>query len=184
MSTYKGVDDCTDTILDFIRGGWTSQSDHKQHNMEAAGYYDVMLGETKPSQDLGHFTISQIYALQDRWINSHGGSACGGYQFIKATLVTMVALMKFDVGKVLFTPATQDRLAVKLLTTRRYQRWWVGALSDSEFAHQLSLEWASFPDPMNGGLSHYQGVGPNQAGCALRDVLSMLTLAKSRQPKA
>lgn len=180
MSTYRGIDNCTDTILDFLRGGWKDGTG-KVHNMEAAGFYDIMVGERAPANNLRVKTLNQMLSFQSEWITKHGGSAAGAYQIIRPTLVTLITQLKFK-SDTLFNEQTQDRLGVKLLTGRQYQLWWTMRIDDEEFAHQLSMEWASMPDPLNGGLSHYQGVGPNQAGCKLADVYAMLKHARSLKP--
>ena len=69
-----------------------------------------------------------------------------------------------------FTPVLQDHLGLALLVGRDYPKWWTGAITDRQFAHNISLEWASLPDPENGGKSHYDGVGPNHASTTLDDV--------------
>jgi hypothetical protein len=60
-----------------------------------------------------------------------------------------------------------------------YRRWYKKEVDDERFAHNLSLEWASLPDPFLGGKSHYDGVGPNHAGTSLKVVYSMLEKARS-----
>ena len=83
-----------------------------------------------------------------------------------------------------FTPQLQDRLGLALLVGRGYQKWWTGAITDERFAHNISLEWASLPDPENGGKSHYDGVGPNHASTSLDAVLAMLARARAAKPQA
>ena len=43
------------------------------------------------------------------------------------------------------------------MVDRGYQSWWKKSINDDEFMHRLSCEWASLPDPYNGGRSHYEG---------------------------
>ena len=52
-------------------------------------------------------------------------------------------------------------------------------MTDERFAHAISLEWASLPDPDNGGESRYDSVGPNDAGTSLHDVFKMLERARA-----
>lgn len=107
-------------------------------------------------------------------------SAIGRYQFIYGTLRALQKQKNLP-GSTLFTPELQDNLAVTLMVARGYSKWYIGNLSDEGFAHGLSLEWASLPDPQNGGKSHYDGVGPNHAGLTLEYVYATLQRARSAQ---
>lgn len=74
----------------------------------------------------------------------------------------------------------QDNLALRLLNGRGYGAWRAGTINDVEFAHRLSMEWASLPDPVNGGKSHYDGDSAgNHASCTLDAVYAMLKAAKA-----
>jgi hypothetical protein len=166
-AAYKDTDRCTDIILDFIA------------QFESAGNYNAVIGNARARDDLGARTIDQIYGLMDQ-LRAAGrpSSAVGRYQIIKQTMRTLQARLELA-GSERFTPELQDRLAVELLVGRGYQRWWTDEMSDERFAHAISLEWASLPDPDNGGKSHYDGVGPNHAGTTLDKVLTMLQSARA-----
>lgn len=175
MSTYAQTDPCTDIILDFIRGGPNAPGNPSG---EAAGNYNAVIGNARATQDLGELTLSQIYDLQDELVSHEPSSAVGGYQFIKKTLQSLQSQLNLP-DDTKFTPATQDLLAVRLLVGRGYSAWWTGSLSDEDFAHGLSMEWASLPDPQNGGKSHYDGVGPNHASTTLEHVYAALSRART-----
>jgi muramidase (phage lysozyme) len=163
---YKDTDRCTDIILDFIA------------QFESAGNYNAVIGNAHARDDLGARTIDQIYALMDQLREAgRPSTAVGRYQIIKQTLRTLQVRLNIA-GSDRFTPELQDRLAVELLVDRGYQKWWTGAMTDERFAHAISLEWASLPDPDDGGKSHYDGVGPNHAGTSLHDVFKMLERAR------
>jgi hypothetical protein len=84
---------------------------------------------------------------------------------------------------VAFTRDLQDELAVTLLEQRGYRQWWRGQLSDRDFAHNLSCEWASLPDPKNGGRSHYDHIAGNHASTSLGAVYDMLRRARFLKPQ-
>jgi len=177
MSTYKGVDDCTDIILDFIAGGVPGNP-----SGESDGNYNAVIGDAGASDDLGAKTITDIYALMDaRLAAGMPSTAIGRYQIIRATLKASLAALSLG-GDVRFTPELQDHLGLKLMVGRGYSSWFKGTMTDEDFAHGLSLEWASLPDPGNGGKSHYDGVGPNHASTTLAVVYAML--AKARAARA
>jgi muramidase (phage lysozyme) len=164
---YKDTDKCTDTILDFIA------------QLESRGNYNAVIGNAQATNDLGSRTIDQIYGMMGQLLNSgQPSTAVGRYQIIKMTMETLQPRLNLA-GSDKFTPEVQDHLALQLLIGRGYQRWWIGQLSDQQFAHALSLEWASLPDPDNGGKSHYDGVGPNHALTTVDKVCEMLGRARA-----
>jgi len=167
MSTFKGTDDCTDLILDQIIAP-----------TESGGNYNAVIGNAHASEDLSVLTLAQIYEKQRQLVFlGRPSSAVGRYQIIRTTLETLAAELKLP-DNVLFTPTLQDGLAVQLMVGRGYRAWWRDWISDTTFAHGLACEWASLPDPRNGGKSHYDGVGPNHAGRTLPDILGLLAQAR------
>jgi conjugal transfer mating pair stabilization protein TraG len=162
------------SILDFISGG----VDGNQGG-ESAGNYNAVIGNAHSTRDLSQLSVNEVYQLQHELVQ-HGmpSSAVGRYQIIGSTLKGLVNQLGVD-PTAKFTPELQDQLAIQLLKNRGYDRWASGQLSDQQFAHNLSEEWASLPDPQNGGKSHYDGVGPNHAGTTLGNVASMLKRAAS-----
>lgn len=168
MSTLKGTDAATDALLDFIA----------QH--ESGGNYNAVIGNSKARDDLSALTIADIYKLQGRLVSSgQPSSAVGRYQFLRSTLTGLVASEHLIAGAELFTPAMQDRLAIRLMVGRGYSAWWLGQISDEEFAHRLSCEWASLPDPDKDGKSHFDGVGKNHAGYTLAEVYAALARVRA-----
>jgi muramidase (phage lysozyme) len=176
---YKDNDKCTDMILDFIAGGVPGNP-----SGESLGNYNAVIGNARSQNDLATLTINEIYALMGQ-LRAAGrpSSAVGRYQIIRNTLQTLQSRLNIA-GSEKFTPQLQDRLALALLVGRGYQKWWTGAITDERFAHNISLEWASLPDPDNGGKSHYDGVGPNHASTSLDVVLAMLARARAAKPQA
>lgn len=179
MSTFKGSDGCTDIILDFIAGGVPGNQIG-----ESGGNYDAVIGEPHAHDDLARKPLSEIYRMMAHLlVLGRPSTAVGRYQIIRRTLRPLQAALRLPDGE-LFTPALQDRLAVRLLVGRGYRTWWRGGMTNEEFAHGLSCEWASLPDPERDGRSHYDGVGANHASTTLAHVYSALERARVAQPKA
>lgn len=181
MSTYKGKDDCTDTILDFLAGGVPDNP-----GGESRGNYNAVIGEVDSTDDLSKWTLGGIKdTLMPYLLNAHprlNSTATGRYQFIKKTLTAEQAILGLG-DDVHFTPEIQDRFAIQDLVGRGYSKWWADTLSDEEFAHNISLEWASEPDPENGGRSHYAGDGVNSNGTSLANLYAMLGRARAARMK-
>jgi conjugal transfer mating pair stabilization protein TraG len=170
MSTFKGKDDCTDMILDQLASA-----------IESGGNYNAVIGNARASDDLGLLSLAQIYELMERLVaRGEPSSAIGRYQIIRATLENLQDELQLP-DNTLFTPVLQDGLAVQLMVGRGYRSWWRDEINDASFAHGLSCEWASLPDPRKGGVgtSHYAGVGSNRAGMTLAHVYGVLKAART-----
>jgi muramidase (phage lysozyme) len=177
MSTYANTDPCTDLILDFIAGGVPGNP-----SGESFGNYNAVIGNARATDDLGRKTLDDIYTLMaDLLVYGRPSTAVGRYQIIRKTLKNLQTSKGLP-GTALFTPKLQDSLAVSLLVGRGYPRWWDGKKTDEDFAHGLSCEWASLPDPLNDGKSHYDGDSAgNHAGTSLAAVYAMLRRARAAQ---
>lgn len=175
MSTYRDSDPATDIILDFIAGGVPSNP-----SGESEGNYNAVIGDIHAGADLAQMTIDDIYDLQARLlIKGRPSTAVGRYQIIRKTLRAMQAKMGLA-SDAHFTHELQDLLAVKLMVGRGYQVWWRGRMSDNAFAHALSMEWASLPDPLHGGRSYYDGDSAgNHASTTVAAVIAMLRRARA-----
>lgn len=189
MSVFKGKDDCTDIILDFISGGtWGDKLGNPIG--ESNGNYNAYFGHTTGAYDFSTYTLDAIYRFQANMLKRDPRStAIGRYQFLRRTLQLLQKKRGLP-GSTLFTPELQDNLAVDLLIGRGYPAWWRGAITDAEFAHGLALEWASLPDPRNYGKSAYDGDrAGNHASVSLtklgpdNDVYDMLRRARAAKPK-
>lgn len=169
MSTYKGIDDATDLLLDFISEG------------ESGGNYNAVIGNAKATDDL---SLKNLLGIEDLMttlqVRGEPSTAVGRYQIIRGTLTTLCGELNLKLpNTTMFTETLQDRLAVQLLIGRGYVSWWRGAISDATFAHGLSCEWASLPDPRNDGKSHYDGIGANHASATLDAVYNTLRAART-----
>lgn len=174
MSTYASSDPCTDLILDFIAGGVPLNP-----SGESRGDYNVVIGGSQPQPLITLRAIADIRNLQRQLVNNgEPSSAVGRYQIIEHTLDALCDELELSDDR-LFDAPTQDLLGWRLLVNRGYRSWWRGEMTHLAFAHNLSCEWASLPDPRNGGKSHYDGVGANHASTTVAHVLTMLAEAHS-----
>lgn len=179
MSTLKGSDDCTDIVLDFIAGGVPGNP-----SGESSGNYNAVIGDANASDDLSQYSLADIIGtvMEDALSRGMPSTATGRYQIIKKTLENLISELHLDM-RTMFTPDLQDKLAVQLLVGRGYSHWWRGEITATTFAHNISCEWASLPDPRNGGRSHYDGDSAgNHASCSLTSVLAMLATARHHIP--
>ena len=169
------MDACTETILHFIRGGVPGNP-----SGEAAGNYNAFFGAPHSTTNLVGMKLDDIYTIQSQLLRRDPRStAVGAYQFLRTTLKKLQAKKALP-GSALFTAALQDEFALELLIGRGYKMWWRGTITDEDFAHLLSCEWASLPDPLNGGRSHYDGDSAgNHASTTLTNVYAMLDQARS-----
>jgi muramidase (phage lysozyme) len=179
VSTLLSSDPCTDIILDFIAGGVPDNQ-----SGESAGNYNATIGdiEGRTYGDLSVRSLADIYSCMDDMIaRGLPSTATGRYQIIRRTMQSLQAHFALP-GSTLFSLALQDTFAVRLLVGRGYPAWWRHHLTDIEFAHGISCEWASLPDPERSGsagrTSHYDGVGANHASTTVGHVLDMLTRAR------
>jgi len=168
MTAAKTNDPVANSLLDFI--GIDESDDN----------YEAYIGHIKPSAGtLTDLSIAQIYQFQQHLLDQgEPSSAVGKYQFVHTTLAGLIIKASIPLNAK-FTPLVEDQLAMMLLTARGYVAWKAGRMSDQQFAHELSCEWASLPDPFNGGKSHYDGIGPNHARRTLASVYIALNAART-----
>ncbi len=175
MSTLKNGEPCADIILDFIAGGVPDNPSGEAH-----GNYNAYFGHALSTVDLSMHTLSGIYDFQDTMlVRDRRSTAVGRYQFLRRTLKDLQKELGLSDWEP-FTPVLQDRLGMQLLNRRGYYEWRRSAIDDKEFAHRLSMEWASLPDPGNNGRSHYDGDSAgNHASTTLDAVYAMLKQAEA-----
>lgn len=175
-------------ILDFIG------------NIEAPKGYGTIYGnnQNKLAVPLTEMTLGDVIAEQATWTKRFKSSACGRYQFMRATLImlrTQLGLSNLDK----FTPDYQDRLGFELLKRRKYAKWLSGEISHDDFMVELAKEWASFPVPkdMKGahravkrGETYYAGdklnkslVDPAKVWTLLQDARKGVNVPKELAPE-
>ena len=116
-------------------------------------------------------TLDQVIGRGTGWTQSYGSSACGRYQFMKATLESLKTEHGLK-GNETMTPAFQDMLGYALLRRRQYLMFEAGQIGVETFGLRLAQEWASFPvlvdcpgahRAVKRGQSYYTGDGKNKA---------------------
>lgn len=152
------------------------------------------------STDVSKMTLRQVTDFQGKMIA--GGSrstACGGYQFIRKTLLATIKQMNLSTNEV-WTPELQDKMAIFLMRSRGLDKYMSGEITAEAFANNLAKEWASLP-VVTGiigaqkfvllpGQSYYSGDGLNKSHHDPKKVLAAIkalktpTLVESTPPVA
>jgi len=142
--------------------------------------------------DVSKLTLDGVLALQQRMLdNKSASTACGGYQFLRKTLVATMSQMRLT-GKELWAAALQDEMAVHLMKGRKLEMYLTGRMSREDFANNLAMEWASLPvvtrimgahRMVNPGETYYAGDGLNKAFHKPADILALLDALRSGSPQ-
>jgi muramidase (phage lysozyme) len=98
----------------------------------------------KLPKPLTKMTLDEVIASQRRWSKNHGSSAAGAPQFMRNTLLGLMAELGLS-GSQILEGDLQDRLAYHLLKRRGCEAFVAGKISRTEFGKRLAQEWASFP---------------------------------------
>jgi len=143
-------------------------------NYNAVNYTATAIGYPK-SMDLTNKTLAEIIALQSQMIaNGAASSALGKYQFLRETLSEEAQLMGLDFAKTKFDPSTQDKIIEHRLNRfRGMDDYRKGKITSRQFVKNLSMEFASIPDP-DTGVSHYKGVAGNKSLVALNSIYAAI----------
>jgi muramidase (phage lysozyme) len=158
---------------------------------EAPKGYGQVYGGSPIAADVSRMTLSQVRKYQNMMLAAGSkSSACGGYQFIKKTLIATMLEMGLS-GDEVWTPDLQDRMALHLMEKRKLSAYMAGKISREAFANNLAMEWASLPvvTPVQGahrklqpGQSYYAGDGLNKAHHDPKAVLAAIDALKSKPP--
>ncbi|CAN5673545.1 hypothetical protein BH23PAT2_BH23PAT2_03350 [soil metagenome] len=144
---------------------------------ESGGYYNAIYGNAgNESVPLTSMTVAEVLHWQQHMIDSGGNSPAGYTQIIKPTLEAQIITLDID-PQALFDEVLQDRIAISLLELRGVNAYLNGDITTSEFAYNLSQEWAALPrviDSDNPGDSYYAGVGNNQAHTPVEEIITGL----------
>ncbi|NRP74014.1 hypothetical protein ILFOPFJJ_04935 [Ensifer psoraleae] len=184
---HKTVPPGAAILLDFIRETEVGRKDRAS--------YDVIYAnkQKRLRQPLTTMIFGDVVDAQRSWSKSHGSSAAGAYQFMRATLIGLAREMPSVEETDIFTPDLQDRLGYHLLKRRGYREFVAGELSLVEFGRRLAQEWASLPvladtrgneHEVKRGQSYYAGDGLNRALVKPEKVEAVLrdVLAAARRP--
>lgn len=133
--------------------------------------------------DVSKLTLAGVLSLQQRMLNNRSAStACGGYQFLRKTLLATVAEMGLA-GTELWDAELQDLMAVHLMEGRGLSKYLAGLISRETFANNLAKEWASLPvvtairganRELKPGETYYAGDGLNEAFHKPAAILALL----------
>jgi muramidase (phage lysozyme) len=154
-------------------------------SFEAPRGYDTVYGNrmSEMPKPLTSMTVQEVIDQGSWRTKKFGSSACGRYQFMKATLEGLrdAGVCK---GSDVMSAVLQDALGYALLKRRGYQRFMAGAMSARDFGNQIAMEWASFPvlTDMRGahrqirrGQSYYTGDSQNHVLVGPGPVEAMLS---------
>ena len=144
---------------------------------ESKGNYNAYFGHAgNTSIDFTNMTVGEVLQWQHDFVaGGQPSNAVGKYQFIRPTLEGLVN--ELGVGRDgLFDEALQDRLAIHLLERRGVREYVRGHITREQFAHNLSMEWATLPRVIgrNPGASYYDGDGLNKAQVSIDVVLAAI----------
>jgi conjugal transfer mating pair stabilization protein TraG len=150
---------------------------------ESRGNYNAYFGNAgNMSIEFTGMTVAQVLQWQQAFL-AHGqpSSAVGKYQFLRPTLLGLVQQLKIDPETTIFDEHTQDQLAVALLQRRGAQAYLGGTLSETQFASNLSMEWASLPKASGPRpqQSYYAGDSLNKSQVPLAEVYQALATMKA-----
>lgn len=151
---------------------------------EAPRGYDQMYWRAERAlgrHKLTAMTLDQVKALQQKMV-TYGSTACGKYQFIRATFDATRNALGLP-GDTVWTPEVQDNMAVYLLNKRGLTRFIAGQISREDFANNLAKEWASLPVvthiqgatlKLTPGQSYYSGDGLNKSFHTPKQILTAI----------
>lgn len=141
--------------------------------------------------DVSKLTLSGVLDLQDRMLAAGSAStACGGYQFIRKTLIATMRAMGLT-GSELWDIALQDRMAMHLMKGRGLDKYLAGLIGAEEFCNNLAREWASLPvvtrikgqkRMVEPGETFYAGDGLNKAHHDPKAILALVRALRQAGP--
>jgi len=163
-------------LLDFIGG------------IEAPNGYGTIFAnkQSKLAKPLTEMTLDEVLVAQKAWSKNHGSSAAGRYQFMRATLVGLIAELGLR-GSQKLDADLQDRLGYHLLKRRGYDDYMTGKIDRTEFGKRLAQEWASLPVLANmqgahrkltRGQSYYAGDALNKSLTSPEKLETVLVLVR------
>lgn len=142
---------------------------------ESRGNYNAYYGNVNnKTVKFTEMTVEEVLAWQKSFVaQGQPSSAIGKYQFIEPTLSGLVQELKIE-PNTKFDEQLQDRLAQQLLKRRGLHEYVDGKISNEQFAHSLSKEWAALPRVTgeNPAQSYYAGDGLNSAQISVEEVKS------------
>jgi len=139
---------------------------------ESGNSYTKLVGGREDSSIMNK-TVNQLK-------NEYGGQfAMGRYQIQMRTGKEILERNGIDPATFVFNKEGQDQIYQMLLVHRGLNDFLSGKISDEQFAHNLSMEWAALPkDASNRGF--YDGVGSNKSLLSWEDTLKHVNAMKTK----
>lgn len=165
------------TLLDFIA------------KPESGGDFNIVYGGIKkadrPKKLLTAMTIGEVLDWQDSIDRFYPSEAAGAYQIMEDTLRPLPAAAGLTMRD-LFNEANQRKLATVLLKRRGLDKFLGGTISATQFAQNLSQEWASLPCTISDkkgrpalGQSYYAGDGLNRSHVTIEALMAAVRAVKT-----
>jgi len=133
---------------------------------ESRGNYNAHFGNAaNQTVRFTDMTIADVLKWQKDFVQAgNPSSAVGRYQFIEPTLNGLVSELQLN-PSTRFDETTQNKLAIALLERRGSIDFIDGKVSETDFAHNLSKEWAALPKVIGDApeASYYDGDGLNKS---------------------
>ena len=144
--------------------------------VESGNSYTKLVGGAEDASILDK-TVSQLNQEKG------GQFAMGKYQIQMRTASEVLSKAGIDPSTFKFDQAGQDKIYELLLKRRGLDDYLSGKITEEEFAHNLSKEWAALPKDA-GGASFYSGDGKNKAHRGWEETLTAIrTLKEQRTAK-
>ena len=144
--------------------------------VESGNSYTKLVGGAEDASILDK-TVSQLNQEKG------GQFAMGKYQIQMRTASEVLSKAGIDPSTFKFDQAGQDKIYELLLKRRGLDDYLSGEITEEEFAHNLSKEWAALPKDAD-GASFYSGDGKNKAHRGWEETLTAIrTLKEQRTAK-
>ncbi len=129
---------------------------------ESRGNWNANYGAVANRDDPAFTSMSVAEVLN--WQDGRRFSACGKYQIIHKTLLSLVDEMGLT-GHEIYDQDLQDRMGATLLRRRGLDRFLAGDMAPKVFALSVAREWAALPGVLAPFFdrSVYAGDGVNRA---------------------
>ena len=179
------IDQASKLLLDIIaKGEGATDTIAQSYGFKSAydityayGKYTPKYIGNKKVDPITSLTLGEIKQVQAIMISNGANSTpVGKYQIISTSLPSIQNALKLN-DNVLFSPTTQDQMAIQLLIDKRgYNKWLNNQISDDNFQDNLSKEWSSIASPST-GKSHYMG---QHVGTSDTQIKNAMSAVKSR----
>ncbi|MEM7524337.1 MAG: hypothetical protein AAF360_11380 [Pseudomonadota bacterium] len=147
-------------------------------NYESRGNYNARFGAAANQTD-PEFVSMTIDEVLD-WQLGRKFSACGKFQIIRATLLSLKSQMGLT-GAETYDEAMQEKMGERLLVGRGLTAFLAGDMNRDLFALNVAREWAALPRvvPPDASKSVYAGDGVNHALVTVADYVAAIDRLKS-----